>query len=102
MMNNVAMKELVKEYGTRINSISLNNGKVLFLDYSDMNTPSVNELEFVTISGCDFIKVPHLDISHNPENPTKYFTLLVTEFIENIEILDASNPDHRIDPFVIK
>ena len=100
MLTNKGLKQIIDTYKERVNSISLNNGKYLFLGYE--NSPTWDQIDYVTIDGCDFIKVPHIDISHNPKNPIKFHTLITTEFIEGIDIMDEGYEDYRIDPLRLK
>ena len=100
MLNNEGMKSLIDEYGKRICAISLNNGKMLFLDYPGEDRVSVDDTEFKTVNGCDMLVIPRLCISYGRK--LHYKSYITTEFIENVLIMDENDAMYRIDPLSIK
>ena len=98
MWSNAGVKEVFSKYGDRINSISLNNGKYLFIGYT--SSPQLDDITFDTIGGCDVMRIQHTSISHG--TPIKFETLITTEFIEGIDILSEEDKDKRLDPLMMK
>lgn len=98
MMTNAGMQELFNKYGNRICSISLNNNKVLLLDYK--GSAKIDDITFETIGGCDMMIVKRVDITHGKE--LKFTDHIVTEFIENVIIMDEGYEDYRVDPLILK
>ena len=79
-------------------SISLNNGKYLFIGYK--SSVQLSDITFETIGGCDVMKIHHTTKSHG--KPIEFDNYLTTEFIEGIDVMDEKNPDVRLDPFTLK
>ena len=99
MMTNAGMQELINKYGKRICSISLNNNKVLLLDYKS-GSAKVSDITFETVGGCDMMIVKRVENTHGVE---LHFTdYIVTEFIENVIIMDEGYEDYRVDPLILK
>lgn len=96
MMTNAGVKELITKYGPRICAFCLNNGKVLRIGYNDNASCTIEEIEFETIGGCDMMVVPMTDIATGSN--LKYKEHIVTEFLENIVIMDEEFEKYRIDP----
>jgi hypothetical protein len=97
-MSNAGMQELFNTYGNRICSISLNNNKVLLLNYK--GSARIEDITFETIGGCDMMAVKRISSSHGKE--LKFTDYIVTEFIENVVIMDEDFEDYRVDPLILK
>ena len=100
MFNNAGLQEMINTYGERICAISLNNGKMMFLNYPGSTSLKLEDISFDTIGGCDVMVVKRKDISSGREiNYTSYVT---TEFIEAVIVMDEADAMYRIDPLVLK
>lgn len=96
--SNSALEKYFKENKGRINSISLNNGKYLFLGVK--GGPTEDDIEFITFNGVELIRVHHERM--NGDKKVKWTNDLTTEFIEGIDVLDKVNPDVMLDPLTLK
>lgn len=99
LWTNAGVKGLIEKYGDRINSISLNNGKHLFIGYK--SSPQLSDITFDTIGGTDVMIIKQKDISHGTPG-IDFETLLTTEFIEAINILSEKDVDKRLDPLMLR
>jgi len=99
LWTNEGVKEMFDKYGDRINSISLNNGKHLFIGYQ--SSPQLSDISFDTIGGADCMIIKHKDISHGYP-AIEFETFLTTEFIETINVLSEKDKDKRIDPITLR
>lgn len=98
MWTNTALQGLIDEYGDRINSFSLNNGKYLFIGYE--SGVLLSDIELVKVGGVDLIKVHHKAQQGGKE--IEWDNLLTTEFIEGVDIMSEGYEDYRIDPLILK
>lgn len=99
LWTNAGVQKMISTYGDRINSISLNNGKHLFIGYQ--SSPQLSDITFDNIEGTDVMIVKQKDISHgNP--PIEFVTILTTEFIEAINIVSEKDIDKRLDPLMLR
>lgn len=100
MMNNAAMQEMFTTYGKRICAISLNNNKLLLIDYKGSKTAKFEDISFVTVGGVDMMAIKRTDISSGKD--VHYTNYIVTEFVESVMIMDEDSEQYRIDPLIIK
>lgn len=99
LWTNAGVQKMISIYGDRINSISLNNGKHLFIGYQ--SSPQLSDITFDNIEGTDVMLIKQRDISHgNP--PIEFVTMLTTEFIEAINIVSEKDIDKRLDPLMLR
>ena len=98
MMSNSDLKQMFDTFGKRICGISLNNGKMLFLDYR--GSVKLEDVSFETIGGCDMMVIAKTDISTGRE--LHYKNYVVTEFIESVIVMDEDSEKYRVDPMVLK
>lgn len=99
LWTNAGIKGMFDKYGDRINSISLNNGKHLFIGYK--SSPRLSDISFETIGGTDVMVIKQKDISHGFP-AIEFETVLTTEFIEAINILSEKDIDKRLDPLMLR
>lgn len=96
---NTGIQQLVNNVGwDRINSMSLNNGKYLFIGYQTGVKPE--DISFQTIAGNDVMVVHHTQEQGGVE--ISWNDYITTEFIENVDVMDEDSADYRIDPFILK
>ena len=100
MMSNSDVKQMIDTFGKRICGISLNNGKMLFLDYRGVGSTKLEEISFETIGGCDMMVISKTDISHGRH--IHYKNYIVTEFIESVIVMDEDSENERVDPMLLK
>jgi hypothetical protein len=98
MWTNKALQALINDVGERINSISLNNGKYLFIGYE--SGTQLKDISFETYNGVDVMKIHHKQ--QQGGTVIEWDTLITTEFIEGIEIMDKKSENYRIDPLILK
>lgn len=95
---NAALQSVITQYGERINSLSLNNGKYLFIGYD--GSPKLSDLTLKTVSGVDVIVVKHTQKQGG--RILTWESLITTEFIEAVDILSEEDIDYRLDPLTLK
>ena len=98
MWTNKAVKKIFDDYGDRVNSISLNNGKYLFIGYE--SGIQLSDIELVTIEGVDNLKVHHK--AQQGGNVIEWDNYITTEFIEGIDIMSEGFDEYRLDPLILK
>lgn len=96
--SNKAIQKMIDEFGDRINSISLNNGKYLFIGYE--SGIQLKDITLITYEGVDCLKVHHKQQSGG--TVLEWDDYITTEFIEGIDVLSEAHKDYRLDPFVLK
>ena len=100
MMSNAVLQSMIEEFGDRISAISLNNGKMLFVNYSSKASVKLSDISFETRNGCDLMVVKRKDIGSGKE--ILHTNYIVTEFIENVIVMDEGYENYRVDPLLIK
>lgn len=96
MWTNAAVKEMIDKYGHRICNMSLNNNKVLYIDYPGKDCVKLEDISFDNIGGVDVMVIQH---NHSAYGKTITFkSYITTEFIEGINVMDEDYADYRIDP----
>ena len=100
MHSNESLKAMFDEFGERICAISLNNGKMMFLDYNGAGSTKLSDITFETRNGCDLMVVKKTDISSGRNIP--YTDYITTEFVENVIVMDEGYEQYRVDPLVLK
>lgn len=108
-MTNEALKAFIKEFGTRIFWIELNNQHKLALNiapsqYDDkvvrpqgpvtesiMINPTTDQIQYKTIDGIDFFGIPRVSRTGFNTHPVKYTAWIVTAIIEIVYTLDDEN-----------
>lgn len=96
--SNKAFQKFTAEFGDRINSISLNNGKYLLIGYE--SGVQLKDITPITYEGVDCLKVHHKNQSG--ETVLEWDDYITTEFIEGIDVLSEEHKDYRLDPFTLK
>lgn len=100
MMSNSDMKQMIDTFGKRICGISLNNGKMVLIDYRGVGSTKLEDISFETIGGCDTMVIAKTDISSG--TPLHYKNYVVTEFIESVIVMDEDSEKYRVDPILLK
>jgi hypothetical protein len=95
---NAGVQDVINKYGDRLNSISLNNGKYLFIGYE--SGVQLKDISFETIGGVDVIKIHHKQ--QQGGKVIEWDNLVTTEFIESVDVMDENSKDYRLDPFTLK
>ena len=100
MMSNAILQSMFEEFGDRICAISMNNNKMMFIDYSSKASVRLSDISFETRGGCDFMVVKRKDISSGRD--IYHTDYIVTEFVENVIVMDEGYEKYRVDPLLIK
>ena len=99
MFTNAAIQAIVNEVGKdRINSMSFNSGKLLLIGYE--SGTQWEDLSFKTYDGVDCIVVHHKQ--QQGGRVIEWDNIMVTEFLENIEVMSEGYDQYRIDPLIMK
>lgn len=98
LWTNAALQSLFSQYKDRINSISLNNGKYVFIGYE--SGIQLDDIEFVTFNGVDCLKIHHK--AQQGGTVLEWDNLVTTEFIEGIDIMSEGYDQYRLDPLTLK
>lgn len=96
---NAALKNYFDEFGERINSISLNNGKYLLIGYRD-GTVRLSDIEFIEYDGVELMRVHHTQ--QQGDRVLKWHDDLTTEFVEGVDVMSEEDIDYRLDPLTLK
>lgn len=105
-MTNAGLQAAIAEYGERICCISLNNGKRLFLNYP--STPPNNkstqdctidiaQIQYKTFGDTDMFGFIHTDYSFGGVG-VKFMIWHVTEFIEQLIVMEPEFSEYRVSP----
>ena len=100
-MNNTILQNLIDTYGNRIYAFALNNNKYLMIGYNSKSSPTLSDIELVTIENTDFIKVHHKEIA-STKPAISYVELIPTEYIEMVGIMDEEFEKFRVDPLTFR
>jgi len=95
---NEALQKFIDEFGQRINSIALNNGRYLWIGYE--SSVQLKDIELVNKYGMDLMKVHHK--SNYGGKEIEWDNYITTTLIEGIEVMDEKDKFYRIDPIMIK
>jgi hypothetical protein len=98
MWTNAALQKLIDEAGGRLNSISLNNGKYLFIGYQ--SGVQLSDITLETYNGVDVIKIHHKQ--NQGGTVIEWDSMITTEFIEGVDVMSEEFENYRLDPFILK
>ena len=100
MMSNSDLKQMIDTFGKRICGISLNNGKMVLIDYRGVGSTKLEDISFEKVGGCDMMVINKTDISSGRH--LHYKNYIVTEFIESVIVMDEDSENYRVDPMLLK
>lgn len=97
---NASVKQMFDKYGDRICTISLNNGKCLFIGYRGKGQVQLSDISFEKIGDVEVMVIKHVDISSGRD--IEFTSYITTAFIEGIDVMSEKDKDYRIDPLRVK